>query len=988
MRTVVVLIAACCGAVYALNNGLGLTPQMGWNSWNHFGCDINEDLIKGTIDQLVSTGLAAAGYKYVNLDDCWQTERTADGTIVADPGSLSMESYTQDHSYTTDDLAYGNVNVSASSTHPISPPPKVAHNPPPPVANIPPPPSATSTTTTNSGPPPEPPVSVSAQKTDTASCGIPPPSTTPPPLAAVTPVQPPPISVIGPPPVETISPPPTTIIEPPPQVSSINPPSVGPPSQTPGIPPPPVADIRPPPPATSQCAPPTTTIQPPPVATINPPPPVVSNTILPPPVSSAIIGPPPPVSEPVIRPPVVAPPSSPVVQSVPGATPPSIGPPPVPPPSIGPPSSAPAVAPPPQSTPLGPPPPVAPRTVSPPSALPPPGSPPPGSLPPPGPPPPLGPPANSSTVLSSASSMAPTTSNIPVRRIAPPPSPEQLALIQQKVATFYNPNDPRIQRSQHIIRTWLLRRARAQVNIPARKAAFKKLVFAERELVRLLKLLVLHYIVPIERGDASATITQTDITNLCGEARQLLTLHTKILKCFDDLVSNWPCVDGVGRVFLDSAITSELAVYGSYVEHSLVHSETLKRLQTTDHIFAGWVQETFLNMGEDKDFGELLACPLNHMNVYASIMRELISNTPVSSPDFSTLTEAEAYLQQACNVVTAARERSTSKKRYVEAVLKVGGFQPTIFPEDSSRQLVAEFDFSFMKNKKPTPLHGILFSDQLILLSCKKDKKKGDTFKRKFVVKMSEITELANEPGDLTSMSVTINKKTKYIFKMNTNNTRNLVLGALRELYDKLHRKRFVFGCLLDECLQSEERMEIGVPLVVERGLLQLELDLDIVGIFRIPGQTNAVSKLKKMVQDDINFKFKPDDDPFTVGSLVKMYFREMTDPLMPFSMYEKFLELNTITEKSAFFAAAVPLLNSLPPSNKKLLKYVSEFVMRLISHSAANKMDAKNASICLAPNFLRPQVETMESALMMPKVNLVITKFFEWYPELKTTFS
>ncbi|KAH3764526.1 alpha-galactosidase precursor [Pelomyxa schiedti] len=85
MRTVVVLIAACCGAVYALNNGLGLTPQMGWNSWNHFGCDINEDLIKGTIDQLVSTGLAAAGYKYVNLDDCWQTERTADGTIVADP---------------------------------------------------------------------------------------------------------------------------------------------------------------------------------------------------------------------------------------------------------------------------------------------------------------------------------------------------------------------------------------------------------------------------------------------------------------------------------------------------------------------------------------------------------------------------------------------------------------------------------------------------------------------------------------------------------------------------------------------------------------------------------------------------------------------------------------------------------------------------------------------------------------------------------------
>ena len=56
----------------AVDNGLGLTPQMGWNSWNHFACNINETLIKQTADLLISTGLADKGYKYVNLDDCWQ----------------------------------------------------------------------------------------------------------------------------------------------------------------------------------------------------------------------------------------------------------------------------------------------------------------------------------------------------------------------------------------------------------------------------------------------------------------------------------------------------------------------------------------------------------------------------------------------------------------------------------------------------------------------------------------------------------------------------------------------------------------------------------------------------------------------------------------------------------------------------------------------------------------------------------------------------
>lgn len=60
--------------------------MLGWNSWNHFACNISESLIKETVDALISTGLADAGYKYVNLDDCWQANaRGADGTIGPDP---------------------------------------------------------------------------------------------------------------------------------------------------------------------------------------------------------------------------------------------------------------------------------------------------------------------------------------------------------------------------------------------------------------------------------------------------------------------------------------------------------------------------------------------------------------------------------------------------------------------------------------------------------------------------------------------------------------------------------------------------------------------------------------------------------------------------------------------------------------------------------------------------------------------------------------
>ena len=66
-------------------DGLAATPPMGWNSWNRFGCDVSEQLIRETADAMVASGMAEAGYEYVVIDDCWQVDRTADGEIVVDP---------------------------------------------------------------------------------------------------------------------------------------------------------------------------------------------------------------------------------------------------------------------------------------------------------------------------------------------------------------------------------------------------------------------------------------------------------------------------------------------------------------------------------------------------------------------------------------------------------------------------------------------------------------------------------------------------------------------------------------------------------------------------------------------------------------------------------------------------------------------------------------------------------------------------------------
>ena len=74
-------------SVEALDNGLGHIPPMGWNTVTDFPCnDHNETLIKEMADKMVELGLDKLGYKYISLDDCWDT---ADRDL--DSGNLTIK---------------------------------------------------------------------------------------------------------------------------------------------------------------------------------------------------------------------------------------------------------------------------------------------------------------------------------------------------------------------------------------------------------------------------------------------------------------------------------------------------------------------------------------------------------------------------------------------------------------------------------------------------------------------------------------------------------------------------------------------------------------------------------------------------------------------------------------------------------------------------------------------------------------------------------
>ena len=73
---------------------IALTPPMGWNSWNCFACDVNEANVRAAADAMVASGLINHGWTYINIDDCWEAGRDADGNVLSNQKFPDMKALT------------------------------------------------------------------------------------------------------------------------------------------------------------------------------------------------------------------------------------------------------------------------------------------------------------------------------------------------------------------------------------------------------------------------------------------------------------------------------------------------------------------------------------------------------------------------------------------------------------------------------------------------------------------------------------------------------------------------------------------------------------------------------------------------------------------------------------------------------------------------------------------------------------------------------
>ncbi|XP_042763582.1 rho GTPase-activating protein 22 isoform X5 [Panthera leo] len=171
-----------------------------------------------------------------------------------------------------------------------------------------------------------------------------------------------------------------------------------------------------------------------------------------------------------------------------------------------------------------------------------------------------------------------------------------------------------------------------------------------------------------------------------------------------------------------------------------------------------------------------------------------------------------------------------------------------------------------------------------------------------------------------------------------------------------------IFGQRLEDTVHHERKygprlapllVEQCVDFIRERGLTEE-------GLFRMPGQANLVRDLQDSFDCGEKPLFDSTTDVHTVASLLKLYLRELPEPVVPFARYEDFLscaQLLTKDEGEGTLELAKQV-SSLPLANYNLLRYICKFLDEVQSHSNVNKMSVQNLATVFGPNILRPQLE------------------------------
>uniref|UniRef100_A0A671MT70 Rho GTPase-activating protein 12-like n=1 Tax=Sinocyclocheilus anshuiensis TaxID=1608454 RepID=A0A671MT70_9TELE len=200
--------------------------------------------------------------------------------------------------------------------------------------------------------------------------------------------------------------------------------------------------------------------------------------------------------------------------------------------------------------------------------------------------------------------------------------------------------------------------------------------------------------------------------------------------------------------------------------------------------------------------------------------------------------------------------------------------------------------------------------------------------------------------------------------------TRRPTLQAVR---DKGYIKDQVFGCSLNALCQREGT---SVPNFVKMCIEHVEnTGLNVDGLYRVSGNLAVIQKLRFAVNHDekVNLEDNKWEDIHVTTGALKMFFRELPEPLFTYASFNDFVEAIKHSDYKQRVQSIKDLIKQLPKPNQETMKGLFKHLKRVIDHGEVNRMTTQSVAIVFGPTLLRPEIETGNMAVHMVYQNQIV---------------
>ncbi|KAJ3179713.1 Rho GTPase-activating protein 9 [Gaertneriomyces sp. JEL0708] len=174
-----------------------------------------------------------------------------------------------------------------------------------------------------------------------------------------------------------------------------------------------------------------------------------------------------------------------------------------------------------------------------------------------------------------------------------------------------------------------------------------------------------------------------------------------------------------------------------------------------------------------------------------------------------------------------------------------------------------------------------------------------------------------------------------------------------------------VFGGHLPDLISPMSHKHI--PRIVEACVTEVDKrGLQSQGIYRLSGNASNVQKIRLQYNESSTADLSEEPDINVIASLLKLYFRELLDPLIPFGFYDRFVAAAKVEDYDTRLIEIKNLVQALPKHNYDTLEYVIRHLRRVADHSEENKMEPANLAIVFGPTLIRPPEDAQTAYMNM----------------------